>query len=142
MARPGQSWLALGQSRTGDAITARPRPASGGKHIHGSSETNLGWEMQSFAPEANLGQDTIMARKANLRRETQSRLARDQSRAEDAVTARPKPISGRRQSQLARPTSCGRRSHDSSEASLGWETRSWVAEREMCPWAISKYFGD
>jgi hypothetical protein len=92
----------------------RPRPSSGERRSHDS-------------PEANPG------------RETQSRLARGQPRAGDAVTTRPRPTSGGRRNQDSprgqtragdTVTTCtrlnpgGRRNHDLLEGKPGRETQS------------------
>jgi hypothetical protein len=71
--------------QTGDTVTPSPRPSSGRRRSHASLE-------------------------ANLRRETQSRLARGHPWTGDTITSRP------------RPTSDERRSHGSPEATLGRET--------------------
>jgi hypothetical protein len=41
------SRIAQGQARMGDAVTTRPRPTSGGRHNHDSSEAKPGQETQS-----------------------------------------------------------------------------------------------
>jgi hypothetical protein len=62
---------------------------------------------------------------ANPERETQSRLAQDQTRAGDAVAARPRPTPGGRHSHDSPDTNLGRRrSHDLSETNLMRETQS------------------
>jgi hypothetical protein len=65
LGRETQSLFARGQSWSGDAVTARPRPTSGRRRNHGLPE-------------------------ANPRRETQSWLARGQPRAGSAFLAHPR----------------------------------------------------
>jgi hypothetical protein len=57
LGRETQSRLTQGQPRAGDVVTPRPRP-------------NLGVRRSHASPEANLGQEIITAREANLGRET------------------------------------------------------------------------
>jgi hypothetical protein len=148
-----QSCLARCQPWMGDAIMIRPRPTSGGRRSHGSPghshvspDANLGWETIMIRPRPTpsgrrsrlvRGQPPAMGRRrshnspeANPGREAQSRFARGQPRAG--------PTPAERRSHGSPEANLGRgRSHDSPEVNLGRET-----EREMCPWAISKYFGD
>jgi hypothetical protein len=74
----------------------RPRPTSSGRHSHDSPETNTG-------------------------RETQSRLARGQPRAVDAVTTRSRPTLRERDAVTARPrpTPYKQRISDSPETNPG-----------------------
>jgi hypothetical protein len=118
-----QSRLAQGHPRAGDAVTTCSRPTSCGRGSHDS-------------PEASGGTGSHDLPKAIPGRETQSRLARGQPRAReavttrpghpragDAVTTRPWPSSGGRRSHDSltrpRPTPGGRHSHDTPEAILG-----------------------
>jgi hypothetical protein len=97
------------------------------KKSHDSPVGRRGQETQSRSPGPILGRKRPGGRRSHVSlmvnpgRETQSRLARGQPRAGDAVTTRPRPTSG------------GRHSHNSSEANPGqvvhFSTRSrpsWV----------------
>jgi hypothetical protein len=106
-----QSPLARGQPRAGDAVTTRTRPTSSGKRSHDSLEANLGLETQSRLARGQPQVGDIVTTH-NLRWDRQSRPARGQPRVGQVVTTHP------------RSTSSRRRNHDSSEANLGWETRS------------------
>jgi hypothetical protein len=102
----------------GDAVTTRPRPTSGERRSHGSLETNLRQAAHFRLTRGHLQRSSGW--------ETQSQLARGQPRAGDAITTRPRPTSGGRQSRLARQASGGRRSHGSPEPKLGGRQSRFV----------------
>jgi hypothetical protein len=54
MERERLSRIAQGQARMGDAVTTCPRPTSGGRHNHDSSEAKPGQETQSRLTRGHL----------------------------------------------------------------------------------------
>jgi hypothetical protein len=85
-------------------------PTSSGRHGYDSPEANLERETITVC-EANLEQKTQSRwPEANLEWETQSHVARGQPWEGDTVTACPRSTLGER------------RSHDSPEANLRWDT--------------------
>jgi hypothetical protein len=90
--------------RVGDAVTTHPRPPQVGDAVTTCPRPTPGRIRSHDSPEANLGL------------ETQSRPARGQPRAGDAVMTR---SAGDAVTTRPRPTPGGRHSHDSPEANLG-----------------------
>jgi hypothetical protein len=86
----------------------RPRPTPSGRCSRGSLETSRSHD----SLETNHVRETHSCLVRDL---PQSRLARDQHLAGDAVPTR------------STPTSDGRRSFDLPETNLGWQTQSWFA---------------
>jgi hypothetical protein len=87
----------------GDAVTARPKPPSSGRHNHLGQEmvtprprlTSGGRRCQGL-PEATLGRETQSPRARDSHTLLESRLTRGQPRAGDAVIASSRPPSGER----------------------------------------------
>jgi hypothetical protein len=108
-----QSRFARGKPMSGDIVTTRSRPTSGGRHSHDSLEPSLGGMHKHDTPEAIPGW------------ETESRLARDHARVEEAAMTRPRPsLAGHTAMTRPRASPGGKHNHQPPEANLRRDTQS------------------